>query len=107
MVNAAVTANKLPELLSLTDCAFIYDLDPYRESLQLYFRQDWTANKFFALRKGMCICINSLKFMIVFLDGLDSGRINRLNNPRLVMSFRKRTSDDMGFVLITVDKKGW
>lgn len=97
----------LSEILSLSDVAFTYNLDPYRDALELYFRQDWTVDKFFAVRKGPCICINSLKFLHVFADGLSLQSLNLIKNPRIVMSFRKRASDNIGFVLVSLDKKGW
>lgn len=99
--------SKLAELLSLSDCAFVFNLDQYKESLQVYFRQDWTVDKFFAVRKGSCLCIHDLRFLIILSDGLDYGKINRMSDPRLILSFRKREADDIGFVLVTVDKKGW
>lgn len=95
------------EILSLSDLAFTYNLDPYREALQVYFRQDWTVDKFFALKKGPYICTNFLKFIAIFAEGLSLHSLNIIRDPKIVMSFRKRASDNIGFVLVSIDKKGW
>lgn len=95
------------ELLSLSDIAFIHNLDEYSADLEVYFLQHWTIDKFIALRKGSTLSVNSLKFLTVFTGTLHYGTLLKLPNPRIILSFRKRRSDNIGFVLVFVDKKGW
>lgn len=99
--------NQHPELLSLSDIAFTYDLEQYKDSLEVYFLKHWTIGRFYAQRKGAVISQNSLRFLIVFVDGLSWAALNQMSDPRIVLSFRKRASDNIGFVLVDVDKKGW
>lgn len=95
------------ELTSLSEIALDHNLDHYKDDLQVYFLQHWTVGKFFALRKQQCISIFNLKFLIVLSEGVTYEKLHVAPNPRIILSFRKRASDDIGFVLVFVDKKGW
>lgn len=97
----------MSEVVTLSEISLLPDLSKYRDSLEIYFIEHWTVEKFFALRKYCRISVYRLNFLIVLADGLDYGKINTMSNPRILLSFRKRASDDMGFVYVSVDRKGW
>lgn len=97
----------ITEFLSLSDVAYVHDLSRESADLEVYFLQNWTADKFFANRRGTRIVENKLQFIIMLSDGLDYTKLNRMDNPRIRLSFRKRRSDNVGFVIVSIDKKGW